>query len=216
MHATAKRIDLRAQIGRMVRRIARTFRPERIILFGSQARGDAGPDSDVDLLVVMPTNGRRWEIADAMHLALDDITVPKDIIVTSPEDFAWRKEIVGTVEWPAAHEGKLLYETCASTHGPLQPKKVIVMSYSQQVITAIREWLEKADNDLKAATQILTLKAEAPTDTVCFHAQHKAETESIRRYGLPGCLRFAHNWDSGAFEAGRLARSEAFGSCTRR
>jgi len=47
-------------------------------------------------------------------------------------------------------------------------------------------------------------------------AHHKAETESIRRYGLSGCRYFAHNWDSGAFEAGRLDRSEACGCCSRR
>jgi len=41
----------------MVRRIVRQFRPERVILFGSHARGEAGPDSDVDLLVVMPVHG---------------------------------------------------------------------------------------------------------------------------------------------------------------
>jgi len=45
---------------------------------------------------------------------------------------------------------------------------------------------------------------------------HKAETENIRRYGLSGCRRFAHNWDSGAFEAGRLDRSEAYRCCSRR
>ncbi len=42
----------------MVRRIVHRFRPERIILFGSHARGDAGPDSDVDLLVVMSRRPR--------------------------------------------------------------------------------------------------------------------------------------------------------------
>jgi uncharacterized protein len=41
-------------IEQMVRRIVEQFHPERVILFGSHARGDAGPDSDVDLLVVMP------------------------------------------------------------------------------------------------------------------------------------------------------------------
>jgi len=43
----------------MVQRIVRRFRPERVILFGSHARGEAGPDSDVDLLIVMPVEGSR-------------------------------------------------------------------------------------------------------------------------------------------------------------
>ena len=54
-----KPIDVAAQIERMVKRIVRKFHPEQIILFGSQARGDAGPDSDVDLLIVMPVEGSK-------------------------------------------------------------------------------------------------------------------------------------------------------------
>src|SRR5438067_171996 len=45
------------QIDRMVKRIVKKFAPKRIILFGSQARGDAGPDSDIDLLIIMPVKG---------------------------------------------------------------------------------------------------------------------------------------------------------------
>ncbi len=101
--------SVQTQIDRMVQRIVRKFHPEQVILFGSQARGDAGPDSDVDLLVVMdfegPAHEKRVEIRQVLH----SILVPKDIIVTKPEDFAWRKEIVGTIEWPAAREGKVLY-----------------------------------------------------------------------------------------------------------
>jgi predicted nucleotidyltransferase len=93
----------------MVRRIVRQFRPERVILFGSHARGDAGPDSDVDLLVVMRVQGSRREKQIEIRVALHDIPVAKDVIVTSPEDFAWRKETVGTIEYPAVREGKVLY-----------------------------------------------------------------------------------------------------------
>jgi predicted nucleotidyltransferase len=93
----------------MVLRIVERFDPERIILFGSAARGDAGPDSDVDLLVVMPVEGSRREKAVEIGVAVNDIPVPKDIVVTTPEDFEWRKEIVGTIERPAVREGRLVY-----------------------------------------------------------------------------------------------------------
>jgi predicted nucleotidyltransferase len=92
----------------MVRRIVRQFRPERVILFGSHARGEAGPDSDVDLLVVMRVRGLRKQ-GIQIRVALHDIRVPKDVIVTSPEDFEWRKDVPGTIEYPAAREGKVLY-----------------------------------------------------------------------------------------------------------
>ncbi len=99
----------RKEIRQMVRRIVSQFRPERIILFGSHARGDAGPDSDVDLLVVMPVEGSRREKAVEIGVALHDIRLPKDIIVTTPEAFETRKEIAGTIERPAARQGKVLY-----------------------------------------------------------------------------------------------------------
>lgn len=96
-------------IREMVRRIVRQFQPERIILFGSHARGEAGPDSDVDLLVVMPVKVSKHRQQVQIRVALHDVGIPKDIIVTTPEDFAWRKDVVGTIEYPAAREGKVLY-----------------------------------------------------------------------------------------------------------
>jgi len=99
----------RKEIRQMVRRIVSQFHPEKIILFGSHARGDAGPDSDVDLLIVMPYFGSRREKQVEIRLALKNIRFPKDIVVTAPEEFLWRKEVPGTIERPAAREGKVLY-----------------------------------------------------------------------------------------------------------
>jgi len=101
---------VKAAIREMVKRIVKQFDPEKIILFGSQARGDAGPDSDVDLLVVMEVEGSKREKRLEIRLALHDIDVSKDVIVTTPEDFEWRSKHVGTIEYPAVKEGKVLYE----------------------------------------------------------------------------------------------------------
>lgn len=98
-----------SQIQKMVDLIVEQFHPEQIILFGSYARGSAGPDSDVDLLVVMPVDGSKREKMVEIGLALHDIPMPKDILVSTPEEFAWRKDIVGTIEHPAAQEGAVLY-----------------------------------------------------------------------------------------------------------
>ncbi|MFQ5741028.1 MAG: nucleotidyltransferase domain-containing protein [Acidobacteriota bacterium] len=103
------RQTLENDIRRMVNRIVKRFHPERVILFGSHARGKGGPDSDVDLLVVMPVQGSKRQKAVEIGVALRDIRVPKDIIVTTPEEFEWRKEVVGTIERPAAREGEVLY-----------------------------------------------------------------------------------------------------------
>jgi len=96
-------------INAMVRLIVERFQPEQVILFGSHARGDAGPDSYVDLLVVMPVKGSRRAKQVEIRLALHDIHLPKDIIVSTPEEFAWRRNVVGAIEEPAVREGKVLY-----------------------------------------------------------------------------------------------------------
>jgi uncharacterized protein len=97
-------------IEHITRRVVRQFRPQRVILFGSHARGEAGPDSDIDMLVVLPVDGSKREKRIEIRLALRDLHAATDIIVTTPEEYAWRKDIVGTVEYPAAHEGRVLYE----------------------------------------------------------------------------------------------------------
>ena len=93
----------------MVKRVVTLFSPDKVILFGSHATGTAGPDSDVDLLVVMPVTGSRRQKAIEIGVALHDFRIPKDVIVVTPEDYQWRKDVIGTIEWPAEHEGKVLY-----------------------------------------------------------------------------------------------------------
>lgn len=101
--------DPRQTINRMVRRVVKLFAPDRVILFGSHARGTARPDSDFDFLIVMPVKGSKRSKMVEIGVALHDFIVPKDIIVCTPEDFAWRKDVVGTVEYPAFHEGIVMY-----------------------------------------------------------------------------------------------------------
>jgi len=93
----------------MVRRIVAKFNPEKIILFGSYARGTASPESDVDLLIVMRIAGSKRMTQLGIRRALHDIAIPMDVIVSDPSEFEWRKDVVGTIEWPAVHEGRVLY-----------------------------------------------------------------------------------------------------------
>ncbi|MBI4430226.1 MAG: nucleotidyltransferase domain-containing protein [Candidatus Omnitrophica bacterium] len=101
---------MNTQIGRMVKRIVEQFGPEKIILFGSHARGEAGPDSDVDLLVVMPVETSKREKRIEIGVSLSDFGVPLDIVLSTPEEVKIRRKIPGTIERPALREGKVLYE----------------------------------------------------------------------------------------------------------
>ncbi len=97
------------EIQKMVELIVERFHPEKVILFGSHARGEADPDSDVDLLVVMNVQGSKREAQLNVRRSLHDVRVPKDVVVSTPEEFAWRKDVIGTIERPADREGMVLY-----------------------------------------------------------------------------------------------------------
>ncbi len=101
--------DTEQAITLMVERLVGRFNPDQIILFGSQARGTAAPDSDVDLLVIMPVNGSKRAKQLEMRLALHDIAIAKDIILATPDEVARRRDIVGTIIRPALREGRVLY-----------------------------------------------------------------------------------------------------------
>jgi predicted nucleotidyltransferase len=91
------------------RRIVTHFRPERIVVFGSQARGDATPDSDIDLLVVVDDGRDRSQLLRSIRLALVDVAVAKDIFVTTPSYAARYGDVIGTLVEPALHEGVTIY-----------------------------------------------------------------------------------------------------------
>lgn len=92
------------------RRLVEKFHPERIILFGSQARGTANEHSDVDLLVICSFEGQRRRVMVEMDRALWGLGIAKDIIVLTPKEYERDKHIPGTIARPASREGKVVYE----------------------------------------------------------------------------------------------------------
>ena len=95
-------------IQEIVRRIVEHARPERIILFGSAARGEQGADSDIDLLIVK-ANVHRRRLAMDLYEVLADIGQPVDLIVATPEDIEKYGDSPALVLEPALREGKVLY-----------------------------------------------------------------------------------------------------------
>ena len=101
-------------IDEMVRRIAERFSPDRVILFGSHARGDAREDSDVDLLVLFHDVDDPHARAAELYAALIGCSeLPKDIVVSTTARFERYRNVVNTVYWPASREGRVLYERAA-------------------------------------------------------------------------------------------------------
>ncbi len=101
------------KIEELVRRIVSRFQPEKVILFGSHARGTAGADSDADVLVVMSVEGSKRKKANEIDLALVGIDLPVDVIVVTPDELEKYKNQIGTIIYPALREGKVLYEKAA-------------------------------------------------------------------------------------------------------
>jgi predicted nucleotidyltransferase len=79
----------------------------RLIVFGSQARGDARPDSDVDLLVIEPEVSNRFAEMARLSTLLGQKLIPADVIVLSAAAFEKQKSIINTLAWRAAREESL-------------------------------------------------------------------------------------------------------------
>jgi len=92
----------------IVRRIAEVAQPEKIILFGSAARGEAGPDSDLDLLVVIDTPHRR-RLAQMIYKNLIGLRQSIDVVVVTPEDIRRYMDSPALIIQPALREGRIVY-----------------------------------------------------------------------------------------------------------
>jgi predicted nucleotidyltransferase len=96
-------------INEIVTRVVEAANPTRVILFGSHARGDAGPDSDIDLLIIVAETGSRRELAIKTRTALREVKRPFDIIIAEEEDVRFYGDTPGTVLYPALREGVVVY-----------------------------------------------------------------------------------------------------------
>ena len=100
--------DATAKLEEIVRRIVGVAQPDKIILFGSAARGEDHADSDLDLLVVKAGTNRR-RVAESIYRSLIGVGRAVDIVVVTPEDVERYGHSHALVLAPALAEGIVLY-----------------------------------------------------------------------------------------------------------
>ena len=103
----------------IVRRLVDAYHPERIYLFGSYARGESGPDSDYDIMVVVPHSDEpAYRRAQQAHSLLWDLGAAADILVWTRDAFASRVHLRASLPATILREGKLLYRGLAVARKP--------------------------------------------------------------------------------------------------
>ena len=94
----------------LITRIVETLEPERVVLFGSHARGDAAPQSDVDLLVIAESSRPRYERAIPVYRAIAGVPVEVDVMVYTPAEVRDWSCVDQAFVTTALREGRILYE----------------------------------------------------------------------------------------------------------
>jgi len=100
-----------ASLQEIVRRIVEVAQPERVILFGSAARGEVGPHSDFDLLIIKEGPVHRRGLAQRIRRRLSGVGHAVDLVVATPEDLARYGQSPCLIYRSALREGKELYDS---------------------------------------------------------------------------------------------------------
>ena len=98
------------KIGEITQRILNVSQPEKIIMFGSYARGTSTPNSDLDLLVILKGVDKPRAESNRLRRALRGLLIPIDIIVASPDQIDRYGDAPGMIYRTALKEGMVIYE----------------------------------------------------------------------------------------------------------
>ena len=101
----------------IVKRVVRAAKPEKIVLFGSAARGEMGPDSDYDLLVIKEGKFNYWRLLTNIYRHLRGKEAAVDVVLVTAEDAERYRHTHCLVICPALKEGKVVYDSKALSAG---------------------------------------------------------------------------------------------------
>ena len=105
MQAEAKALE------ELIQHIAIAVHPLQIVLFGSAARGEITPESDLDILIVMPEGIHRRRTAQYLYQTISGVKVPFDLLVATPSDLEKHKDNIGLIYRTILREGKVIYSS---------------------------------------------------------------------------------------------------------
>jgi HEPN domain-containing protein len=194
------------------------FKPQRVILFGSRARGEATRDSDIDLLVIVDDDTPPEKLSlKAMHDAAKSYPRAADVIPMRAATFERNRGIVGTLAAEADTDGIVVY---GSPKGSPSVKAVDPRARWE----AVERWLKKAEDDRRVAVSCMAMVPPLP-GSAAFHCQQAVEkllkgflvlagkrsrkTHSLTQLGalaqprfpeIAGLVAAAANWSSWAFD----------------
>jgi predicted nucleotidyltransferase len=100
----------RKNIQEIIEKIAQNFFPEKIILFGSYADGNPGPDSDMDLMIIMDTDLPKYKRATPIRLLFNPTPCPMDILVYTPEEIDNWNGVTNHIITEVMEKGQVVYE----------------------------------------------------------------------------------------------------------
>ncbi len=98
-----------ALVEKITRTIAEAIRPDKIILFGSRARGTATPESDVDLVVVYSGPKSKRDVRLSVHRLFDHPDFSLDLFVLSPQEMERQKKVANTIAREVSERGVICY-----------------------------------------------------------------------------------------------------------
>ena len=104
-------------IDELIRRIVKVAAPDKLILFGSGARGEMGPNSDLDILVITAGPVHRGRLTEDIYMKLIGIGQAVDVVVVTPEDVERYRDNPYLVIEPALRDGRVIYERAAPAAG---------------------------------------------------------------------------------------------------
>ncbi len=159
----------------IVNRIVEVAQPEKVILFGSRARGDARPESDLDILVIKESDEPRYRRAVSLYGALAGLLANVDVLVYTPQEVWEWSAVPEAFVTTAVREGRVLYERNSSCF-PGAPPVAFTCARGRFAMKEradlVRGLLRKAASDAAAVQSLLD---GGNFDAACFHAQQAAE-----------------------------------------